>query len=286
MFEDRFRKCTIEHVTLPEGASRAAARSQIDTDTLERIREDVLPALATGVAVAVPGNPDYLLRPLAASEGALAVRLESVAGAELTTIGIGWSDPGASEVWQSMAVATEEPRRPWIADALALESLTALGDEGVAVALWSGALARCLAWAAVAYYLGRGVRSKSWHSELHRHIAGRDDCVRFRMSDITKPQLRCGEAAIRVDGTRAADAALPFLSAGAALRLASMLQRLQLGEFGADKTNRWSWDFASGHRIHPASYCECRGHCSIVRGARARQTVAGMTRWADAPWRR
>ena len=111
VFEDRFRKCTIEHVTLPEGASRAAARSQIDTDTLERIREDVLPALATGVAVAVPGNPDYLLRPLAASEGALAVRLESVAGAELMTIGIGWSDPGASEVWQSMAVATEEPRR-------------------------------------------------------------------------------------------------------------------------------------------------------------------------------
>ncbi len=149
VFEDRFRKRTIEHVTLPEGASRAAARSQIDTDTLERIREDVLPALATGVAVAVPGNPDYLLRPVAASEGALAVRLESVAGAELMTIGIGWSDPGASEVWRSMAVATEEPRRPWIADALALESLTALGDEGVAVALWSGELARCLAWAAV-----------------------------------------------------------------------------------------------------------------------------------------
>ena len=115
VFEDRFRKRTIEHVTLPEGASRAAARSQIDTDTLERIREDVLPALATGVAVAVPGNPDYLLRPVAASEGALAVRLESVAGAELMTIGIGWSDPGASEVWRSMAVATEEPRRPWIA---------------------------------------------------------------------------------------------------------------------------------------------------------------------------
>ena len=83
VFEDRFRKRTIEHVTLPEGASRAAARSQIDTDTLERIREDVLPALATGVAVAVPGNPDYRLRPVAASEGALAVRLESVAGAEL-----------------------------------------------------------------------------------------------------------------------------------------------------------------------------------------------------------
>ena len=116
VFEDRIRKRTIEHVTLPEGASRAAARSQIDTDTLERIREDVLPALATGVAVAVPGNPDYLLRPVAASEGALAVRLESVAGAELMTIGIGWSDPGASEVWQSMAVATEAEVRTEVAN--------------------------------------------------------------------------------------------------------------------------------------------------------------------------
>ena len=29
VFEDRFRKRTIEHVTLPEGGSRAAARSQM-----------------------------------------------------------------------------------------------------------------------------------------------------------------------------------------------------------------------------------------------------------------
>ena len=56
VFEDRFRKRTIEHVTLPEGASRAAARSQIDTDTLERIREDVLPALATSTAAQLPAG--------------------------------------------------------------------------------------------------------------------------------------------------------------------------------------------------------------------------------------
>ena len=126
---------------------------------------------------------------------------------------------------------------------------------------------------------------QSWVSQLHRHIAGRDDCVRCRMSDIRTPQLRCGEAPIRVGGTTVADAALPFLSAGAGLMLASTLQRLQLAKFGADKTNRWSWDFASGHRIQTASYCECRRDCSSVRGARARQTVAGRTRWADAPWR-
>ena len=81
--EDRFRKRTIEHVTLPEGASRAAARSQVDTDALERIRDDVLPALAAGVAVAVPQNPDYLLRPITASEGALALPVPRMSEAGL-----------------------------------------------------------------------------------------------------------------------------------------------------------------------------------------------------------
>ena len=126
---------------------------------------------------------------------------------------------------------------------------------------------------------------QSWLSQLHRHIAGRDDCVRCRMADIKTPQLRCSEAVIQVDGAKVADAALPFLSAGAALMLVSTLQRLQLGEFGIDKTNRWSWDFKSAHRVSTASYCECRMDCAAVRGAVVRQAIAGMTRWADAAWR-
>ena len=84
--EDRFRKRTIEHVTLPEGASRAAARSQVGTDALERIRDDVLPALAAGVAVAVPQNPDYLLRPITASEGALVSLLRNAEHNSLDTV--------------------------------------------------------------------------------------------------------------------------------------------------------------------------------------------------------
>lgn len=147
--EDRLGKRTIEHVMLPEGASRAVERSHVDTDMLARVRDNVLPALVAGEPAPVPGHLDYLLRPIPALEGALAIRLETGVGAELLTIGIGWNDPGASDVWRSIGGTNEEPQRPWVADALALESLTGLGDEGVAVALWSGELARCLAWAVV-----------------------------------------------------------------------------------------------------------------------------------------
>ena len=53
-------------------------------------------------------------------EGGLAVRLESDAGVELLTIGVGWSDPGAGLVWQEVP----------------------LGDDGLAVVRWSGTFAR------------------------------------------------------------------------------------------------------------------------------------------------
>ena len=127
---------------------------------------------------------------------------------------------------------------------------------------------------------------QSWLSQLHRHIAGRDDCVRCRMADIRAPQLRCSEATVIGGraGTAGGDAALPFLSAASGLMLVSALQRLQLGEFGAKRTNMWSWDFRSERRMHSAGYCECRGDCSTGLGAVARRTITDMTRWAGAKW--
>ena len=149
VIEDRVRQRTITHVTLPHGTSRPSPQSEVAAVFLARLRDHVLPALAASVAVSVPGHPRYRLYPVAKWEGALCVRLESVAGIELQTIGIGWSEPGANKVWQSLASAVEEPRRPWVADVLALEGLMVLGSEGVSVAMWSAELARCLAWAVI-----------------------------------------------------------------------------------------------------------------------------------------
>jgi len=127
---------------------------------------------------------------------------------------------------------------------------------------------------------------RSWLSQLHRHIAGRDDCIRCRMADIRTPQFGCSEAtmatAARPDNP---DAALPFLSAASGLMLVSALQHLQLGEFGRDRSNVWNWDFRSIRRMgSPPGYYECRDGCSTTLPLEARQTIAAKTRWAGAPW--
>ena len=105
---------------------------------------------------------------------------------------------------------------------------------------------------------------RSWNSQLHRHIAGRDDCVRCRMSDIRKTQYACSEASLLTGKQQTDDAALPFLSAASGLMLVSAFQRLQLSDFGADQTNIWSWDFHSASRMFWSGYCKCRDDCSIA----------------------
>ena len=126
---------------------------------------------------------------------------------------------------------------------------------------------------------------RSWLSQLHRHISGRDDCVRCRMSDISTPHLACSEGATTTTAEpERPDAALPFLSGASGLMLASALQRLQLGEFGRRQTNVWSWDFRNSLRMHSSGYYECRSDCSTVLAQEATREIAGNTRWANAPW--
>ena len=126
---------------------------------------------------------------------------------------------------------------------------------------------------------------RAWTSQLHRHIAGRDDCVRCRMQDIQTPQFACGEGAIAIDDQAdTSDAALPFLSAGSGLMLVAALQHLQMGNFGLDRTNRWTWDFRNPLRMHSSGYCNCKDSCAIVLPARARRRIAAKTCWLDASW--
>ena len=76
---------------------------------------------------------------------------------------------------------------------------------------------------------------QSWLSQLHRHISGRDDCVRCRTADIRTPQLACSAASTATDEQpERPDAALPFLSAASGLMLVSALQHLQHGHIGKD----------------------------------------------------
>ena len=127
---------------------------------------------------------------------------------------------------------------------------------------------------------------RSWLSQLHRHIAGRDDCARCRMADIKEPLLACSEAPIKtVQQPNRPDAALPFLSAASGLMLVSALQHLQRGEFGEEAKNTWRWDFRSTHRMSSSGRYECRDDCSTQLSTRVQEKMAGYTRWRNPSWK-
>ena len=126
---------------------------------------------------------------------------------------------------------------------------------------------------------------RSWMSQLHRHIVGRDDCIRCRMDDIKDPHLTCGGAPIDgAEGSAGPDAALPFLSAASGLMLVSALQRLQRGDFGQGRRNTWRWDFRSTHEVATSGQHRCQRGCSTLLPSRARDQISSATRWADELW--
>ena len=126
---------------------------------------------------------------------------------------------------------------------------------------------------------------RSWLSQIHRHIIGRDDCVRCRMSDIRVPDFPCSEVKTATTAQPARpDAALPFLSAASGLMLVSALQHLQLGAFGENSINTWRWDFRTTLQIDSRGRHKCRPGCSILLSSDARRTIVAKTRWLDQPW--
>lgn len=71
--------------------------------------------------------------------------------------------------------------------------------------------------------------SQDWAAELHRHIAGVDECIACRFpADVAQARFACSTAPLVADSTTG-DAALPFLSAAAGLMLVRGLQLHQEG---------------------------------------------------------
>jgi hypothetical protein len=61
-------------------------------------------------------------------------------------------------------------------------------------------------------------------SQLHRHIAGIDDCVFCRAGEILPVTFGCSTSEVVNPVGQRSDAALPFLSAASGLMLATLLQ--------------------------------------------------------------
>lgn len=104
---------------------------------------------------------------------------------------------------------------------------------------------------------------QNWLSQLHRHVAGRDDCIRCRMGEVEVPQFSCSTGKI-VDGVtgRSEDAALPFTSAASGLLLAVAVMRIARGELSMGARNDWRLHFDSPHKLVTAGVRRCKEGCA------------------------
>lgn len=106
--------------------------------------------------------------------------------------------------------------------------------------------------------------STNWTAELHRHVAGRDDCLACRFPGTT-PKFECStgpalpgtkviSASDLEEDVTSDDAALPFLSATAGLTLAiALLQLVPDQPFISDRDNHWVLHLVLGHKVMQTS---------------------------------
>jgi hypothetical protein len=123
---------------------------------------------------------------------------------------------------------------------------------------------------------------QSWLSQLHRHVAGHDDCIRCRTHDLKETRHQCSEAEINDTSGQeeSRDAALPFLSSASGLMLTSALHRLQAGEMVNSPYNNWDWDFAAVRGMARKRAHECRDECSVWVAPEVRKRMNEPLRWA------
>jgi hypothetical protein len=122
---------------------------------------------------------------------------------------------------------------------------------------------------------------ENWLSQLHRHVAGVDDCIWCRAGEIAVPAFRCSTASLELSAGSKTDAALPFLSAAGGLMLATALERLQTGELVKEECNDWRWDFASCHRMVSSGFRRCHATCTRVLPVEVRRQIDRGSRWID-----
>jgi hypothetical protein len=122
---------------------------------------------------------------------------------------------------------------------------------------------------------------RNWLSQLHRHVAGRDDCPSCRLDDVKEPLFSCSTGPT-VPGApgEGNDAALPFLSAASGLMLATLLQRLQAGVLIETTRNNWRWDFLSEHQMASGGRSRCTRGCRNWYARPVRSHINAGTRWA------
>ena len=119
--------------------------------------------------------------------------------------------------------------------------------------------------------------SASWQAQVHRHVAGHDDCINCRIP----PQvaaMRCSTGEVDAAGA-AADAALPFLSMMAGVLLAAQLSRLQHDVILQTAANQTYIDLREATPLHAEVIRRCRRTCQTRLPSAVRRQIDARSRW-------
>lgn len=123
--------------------------------------------------------------------------------------------------------------------------------------------------------------SRTWEAQLHRHLPHRDDCITCRMPDPSSHvQLSCATVPLEHAGQQSSDAALPFLSATAALLLVGALYRLQLGQLAVGDHNLSAVCFRDVRRHARLAIHTCRKGCTSTLPPHVRRRIHAGHRWS------
>lgn len=122
---------------------------------------------------------------------------------------------------------------------------------------------------------------QTWNSQLHRHIPEVDQCISCRFKELDEEvDFKCSHARVQTPSGTSTDAALPFLSASAALMLYAALQRLAHGEMSIGSHNKWNIDFKSCHRYLQESIARCGDDCVACPPRNMRAKLRLISRWS------
>lgn len=158
---------------------------------------------------------------------------------------------------------------------------TAPDRPDLIVSLANGAGVRHVIGQRVEPILLHASTSRELTAELHRHSPGYDQCIACRFPDPGEPVFECSTARMPTEaGGESADAALPFLSATAALLLAASLAQLPDGPLITGRPNHWRLHLEPGARLVQAAHWGCADGCVAVHPPEVRKTINDGRRWA------
>jgi hypothetical protein len=118
-----------------------------------------------------------------------------------------------------------------------------------------------------------------WSAQLHRHVAGLDDCIVCRLPKEEDPAFTCTTGDVSSEGEKHMDASLPFLAAAAGLLLLMGLVRLQMEQLVVSKTNQLVISLEVPDPRASESEWQCREDCHVRLPAARRIARAKDTRW-------